>query len=167
MNLRYATLAVSTGILFCVQPYRPYVVWGTSMSPTFASGQLLLGDAHPHRIVRGDVVVFRHEGETMIKRVAYLAGDRIERYRFVGEWQIPTNEKMRTAMVRKRLTRHDLVVPPGSVYVVGDNYKESVDSRTYGAVPLAEVIALVPKAGPCRNPWNAPAHETGRLVARL
>jgi signal peptidase I len=34
-------------------------------------------------------------------------------------------------------------VPPHAVFVLGDNRSESIDSRTYGAVPLGDVVGRV------------------------
>lgn len=167
MNLRSLAYAATLGALSYLQPFRPFVVEGNSMSPTLASGQWLVGKSRPKQISRGDVIVFRHGSETMIKRVAFLPGDRIERYRFIGEWKLPYNSVMREAMVRRGLPRWDLIVPPESLYVVGDNIAESVDSRTYGAIPMSDVLAIVPGVGPSVDPWRAPAHETHALVAQI
>ncbi len=167
MNLRTPAAVALSGTLLLLQPYRPFVVDGDSMSPTLASGQWLIGDARPHQIARGDVVVFRRGSETMIKRVALLPGDRIERYHFLGEWKIPVNMMMRNAMVRQRMRRSDLTVPEDRLYVLGDNLAQSVDSRTYGTIPLHDVIAVVPRVGPSEQAWTAPDHLTRTLAAAL
>ena len=36
-----------------------------------------------------------------------------------------------------------VTVPPNAVFVLGDNRSESIDSRTYGAVPLENVVGRV------------------------
>ena len=59
-------------------------------------------------------------------------------------------------MTERRLTDHVLspdfldgvyygpdVVPPGSLYLLGDNRFDSVDSRDFGSVPAADVEGLV------------------------
>lgn len=167
MNLRIPAYTAALGAFVVLQPYRPYVVDGESMSPTFSSGQWLVGDSRPGRIERGDVVVFRYGSETMVKRVALLPGDRIERYRFLGEWKIPFNTVMRASMVRHHLPRHDLTVPTGRIYVLGDNFQESVDSRTYGTIPLRNVLAVVHGAAPTPEAWGVPEHLTPTPVALL
>jgi type IV secretory pathway protease TraF len=34
-------------------------------------------------------------------------------------------------------------IPPGSVYLLGDNAGSSLDSRTFGPVPAGEVVGRV------------------------
>ena len=36
-----------------------------------------------------------------------------------------------------------VTVPPDAIFVLGDNRSESIDSRTYGAVPLEDVVGRV------------------------
>ncbi len=153
--------------LLALQPFRLFVVDGTSMTPTFASGQILLANARPHDIVRGDVVVFRHEGETMVKRVAYLPGDAIQRFWFVGEWKFPSTEKMRRSMDRQGAKARWDVIPQDSVYVLADNPDGSIDSRTLGPIPKEEVLAIVPNADSSAE-WTLEGGKLGTaMVARL
>lgn len=167
MNLRYPLCAAMLSALAYLQPYRPFVVDGDSMSPTLVTGEWVVGVARPTRLSRGDVVVFRHGAETMIKRVAYLPGDRIERYFVVHQWVVPPNPYMRASLVRRGLPRHDLIVPQGHLFVVGDNYPVSFDSRSFGSIDEGEVLALLPKAAPFADGWYAPSHLTKSMVAVL
>ena len=167
MNLRKLAYAALLGALTYLQPYRPFVVNGDSMSPSFDSGQWVVGIARPARLSRGDVVVFHHGAETMIKRVAYLPGDHIERYLVVDQWIVPPNERNRASMIRQRLRRNDLVVPERQLFVVGDNVYGSVDSRTYGPILSRDVVAVVPRAPTLKGGWYAPSHLTRSMVAAL
>lgn len=167
MNLRLLLCAASLAALTYLQPLRPYVVDGTSMSPTLASGQWIVGDVRPRKVARGDVVVFRHGSDTMVKRVAYLPGDRIERYLLQDQWLVPLNERMRSSMIHRGLPRRDLVVPEACLFVVGDNYQESVDSRTYGPIDNEDVLAVLPKVAPRVDGWWSPGHLGQALVATL
>ena len=58
-----------------------------------------------------------------------------------------------------RLVR--LTVPPGMVYVVGDNTSASVDSRQFGPVPIAAVLGRVRNAPPLAEapPLTTVAHR--------
>ncbi|MBL7686938.1 MAG: signal peptidase I [Bdellovibrionaceae bacterium] len=105
---------------------------------------------------RGDVVVFRHPQDdslSLIKRVVGLEGDRIA----IRDGLLSINEQVVTAAggaeiigdtthwVRSRSGRDEadffgpVVVPPGHVFVLGDNRGESEDSRFWGAVPLRQI----------------------------
>lgn len=135
-----AALAVAA----TVQPFRPIVVSGDSMSPTYHSGQILIGDSRVTEIHRGDVVIFRHDGQTFVKRVAMIEGDRVERYRMIGmDNLIATSRLALQAFRRRGQRRTDLRVPAGTVYVLGDNFSESVDSRSYGPIPTRDILAVV------------------------
>jgi signal peptidase I len=68
------------GLFHLLCPFSIGVVQGSSMTPTFRPGQLFLLDRgyyRNHPIQRGDVVVVRSNGHTMIKRVFAVAGDSI------------------------------------------------------------------------------------------
>jgi signal peptidase I len=136
------------------------------MSPTFGSGQIVLGKLHPRQIRRGSVVVFRRGGETMVKRVAFLPEDRIDQFFFAGEWKMASNELSHDALVRRKTPHRDFVIPEGRVFVLGDNFYESVDSRVYGTVSMKDIVAVVNDASEGES-WFSGVHETSDLIARL
>jgi len=98
-------------------------------------------------IHRGDIVVFRyplHPEEAFLKRVAAVAGDELEiRDGVVYINSRPVNEPY--AVHRFRLfAAHEqmgpIVIPPGKLFVMGDNRDNSSDSREWGLVPVGNVI---------------------------
>ncbi|HKW76686.1 MAG TPA: signal peptidase I [Terriglobales bacterium] len=98
-------------------------------------------------IHRGDIVVFRyplHPEEAFLKRVAAVAGDELEiRDGVVYINSHPVNEPY--AVHRFRLfAAHEqmrpIVIPPGKLFVMGDNRDNSSDSREWGLVPVENVI---------------------------
>lgn len=80
-----------------------------------------------------------------IKRVIGVAGDRIQ---IVNE-KVYLNGKeleedyLQDGVTTKAVYYNDLIVPDGCVYVMGDNRDESMDSRTFGCIPLEKVEGKV------------------------
>lgn len=163
-------LVLFSGLQISIQNYR---VEGSSMEPTLAEGQYLLvnklayyhvdtehlsrylplvdgqkGDvsylARPPE--RGEIIVFRFPGEpsrNFVKRIVAILGDSIEIRRgdvFVNDQLIDepylVEPSRNTIMART-------VMGPGEYFVMGDNRAHSNDSRSWGAVPLENIIGRV------------------------
>ena len=122
------------------------------MMPTFnPRGDVVLLESlsrRTGRIERGDVVVAAsptNPRHAVCKRVRGLPGDTVA----VGT-PVPGYVPSPTVLA---LADGTLVVPPGHVWLQGDNAANSTDSRAYGAVPLALVRGRVfAKVWP---PWEA------------
>ena len=120
------------------RPERPLVVLGGSMAPTYADRSLLWTVPLDRPLQRGDVVVADLPTGPVIKRVALLAGDRRLQWQGGGTWtDMTTLCGPRGAAGRRRMRA--AAVPEGTVYLLGDNLDRSVDSRTYGPVPVARI----------------------------
>ena len=118
-----------------------YVVQGPSMMPTLRDGERLLVSKIAYRFSkpqRGDVIVFRYPLDTSkdyIKRVVGVEGDTIE---------IRTGRVYRNGQLVEEpyvfypglSSMSSFVVPPGTVFVMGDNRQNSEDSRSFGPVEL-------------------------------
>ncbi len=148
-------VALALSALFAALPIRPGVVIGESMFPTFKDGQIflmrLLRD--PKSLHRGDVVIFTIGGETCIKRVAGLPGDRLWGLDFdemAGKPDYVTSDPKEIARLQRLVQASpavgrvmEVVVPPRSVYVLGDATNNSYDSRYFGPVPLDAIKGRV------------------------
>lgn len=95
---------------------------------------------------RGDIVVFDPpvaSGQPYIKRVIGVAGDEL---RFTGGYVIVNNQRLHEPYQTAAETfcagaeYCELVVPVGTVYVLGDNRTNSADSRIFGPVRLEAIV---------------------------
>jgi signal peptidase I len=133
--LQLAVLSLLIAAFFMRLPQ----VSGRSMEPLIHSGEYVLINTFAFRFGaprRGEVVAFRHEGdarEVFIKRVIGLPGDRISID--LGRVYVD-GTKQEEPYVEDPDDRSvpEIVVPPASVYVLGDNRANSEDSRAFGPV---------------------------------
>ena len=134
-------------------------------------------------IRRGDIVAFLYPDDprqTFVKRVIGLPGDRI---RLIDKQVIRNGRRLiepytqhvatgadpyrdnfpadpvfrASARARDMLAHHveggEVIVPPGSLFVLGDNRDNSLDSRYWGFVPRENVVAT-----PLFVYWSYDAH---------
>jgi len=114
-------------VLAIVMPIRlyiaqPFIVAGESMAPTFGSGDYLIIDELTYNFLqepqKGEVVVFRYPQDPskfFIKRIVGLPGEELV---VDGvEWKMGENE----------------------YFVMGDNNRFSLDSRSWGALPRENI----------------------------
>jgi signal peptidase I len=145
----YGWRAHAAGRLLCLAANSP------SMEPTIETGEFYLADSTYYRDrapMRGEVVVYKHPKQPelrSIKRIVAVEGDRIA---IKGGRAIvngialeePYLEASPAAGSVPDMT--EMQVPPGYVFVLGDNRAASVDSRdtiAHGPVPLENLIGRV------------------------
>jgi signal peptidase I len=145
----YAVNAKSSGRLLWLNAATP------SMEPTLRVGEYFLADAtyyHSRHPSRGEVVVYVHPKQEQvhyIKRIVAVEGDRIA---IKGGHAIVNGMMVEEPYVdpgdphARFANEAEIRVPPGHVYVLGDNRANSVDSRdriAHGPVPVANLIGRV------------------------
>jgi signal peptidase I len=121
-------------------------VEGQSMEPNLHSNQRLVVEKLSYRFHgprRFDVVVLRlpSQGEELlIKRVVGLPGETVD----IRDGQVyingdPLDEGFVPGETRPGRTER-VTVPPLHVYVLGDNRNHSNDSRSFGPVPIENIV---------------------------
>ena len=154
------TLLLAALIFFLVRlVVLNFRVDGASMVPNLENGQMLLVNRNAYRFVdvngsrlypfdppeRGDVIVFdppTGSEKPYIKRIIGLPGEEVT----FGDGQVfidgePLPEEYIESPTRcGRSDTCDVVVPEGNVYVLGDNRRNSSDSRVFGPVPVDNVV---------------------------
>jgi len=92
-----------------------------SMEPAIRAGSFIFGARFAEKLERGDVIVFKHEGLLLVKRIAGRPGDVV-----YSDGEL-------------------LTVPAGCYYVLGDNADDSIDSRYWDDpfVPVSDLIARI------------------------
>jgi signal peptidase I len=128
--------------LFVAQATR---VYGQSMEPNLRENQRLVIEKvsyYLHGPRRGDVIVLHDpagSSELLIKRVVALAGERVT----VGQGRVFVDGVALNEPYLAQATdgpEHSWTVPPLSVFVMGDNRDASRDSRSFGPVPIGDVV---------------------------
>lgn len=147
----YVAVFLVVVVLFMTM-FRMGIVRGQSMEPTYENGQVVLVQrrtwfSRPLR--RNDVVLLRHDRDVLIKRIYRLGGEELTNdiypytaemalNRMVGDYyeQVPAIRLPGAPPPR-------LYVPKGYLVVLGDNIKNSEDSKDFGPVPVRDVLGVV------------------------
>lgn len=141
LALQLAILVVLIAAFFVRTPQ----VSGLSMSPHISSGEYVLINTLAYKFSapsRGDIIAFRHDGDTpevYIKRIVGLPGDRVR----IERGNVYVNgTKLDETYVRYQDQRSfpETTVPAGTIFVLGDNRANSEDSRFFGPVEQNRVI---------------------------
>ena len=106
-----------------------------SMEPTLQAGSYIFGVRNTRDLEKGDIIVFQHDGQLLVKRIAGCPGDEIDRrdLAYMKTVAIPVwNDPL-------------LSVPEGCYFVLGDNAENSIDSRYWDNpyVNQADIVARI------------------------
>jgi len=114
----------------------PVLVNGSSMYPTLKNNELLILKKYDSSYKRYDIVVLDYKNEKLIKRVIGLPGETVE-YKdgvlYIDGKETEDDFSSTTSDFKSS----ELVtgaIPKGYYLVMGDNRKNSIDSRTIGLI---------------------------------
>lgn len=103
------------------------------MEPVLKEGSFLLGTRIYSTLDEGDIIVFRHDGRLLVKRIAAMPGETADWYGLQeGRGNGP------------RQALQSVEVPLNSYFVLGDNRGNSLDSR-YWEDPFVRESDVVAK----------------------
>ena len=141
-------VAAAFAIALLVQAFlvKPFTIHQVSMRPTLEEGDRILLNRlvyHFRKPARGDIIVLHspiNADEDLVKRIVGIADDRLS----VSGGKLYVNG---VAQNEPYLLEQDFdgempetVVPPGDVFVMGDNRNNSGDSRLFGPISTDSII---------------------------
>lgn len=146
-------ITVPIALLLYTYVFAFYNVRGTSMVPTLQGGERIYVNKLRYRFNKpqyGDIMIVKAvEGkDTWIKRIIGLPGDKIAiKNGVVYRNGKPLQEKY-TNQDKNDPIRGDyacglspeIIVPPGTIYFLGDNRNHSGDSRIVGPVSFDRIV---------------------------
>jgi signal peptidase I len=149
IGLALVALGVAGGLAARAAGVRPVRIVSSSMVPAVEPRDwIVIRDitaADVDDLERGDIVMFRFPPGSdhqlrAIKRVVAVGGDHVE----VRARSLTVNDK--TIAIAgapgPQSARHRAVtVPQGSVFLLGDNPRVSIDSRVFGPVTAKDIVA--------------------------
>ncbi|MDB4897694.1 MAG: lepB [Firmicutes bacterium] len=139
-------VALLAALLIRALVVQVYLVEGESMEPTLHTAERLLVNKFVYRFhppTPGDIVVLQDPSRTnreLIKRVVAVSGETVE----VKQGTVYVNgqalqEPYKNTDFALGPDAPPQVVPPNSIFVMGDNRARSLDSRMIGFIPDANV----------------------------
>ena len=154
---------VSLFLMF-FQPYKLVVVVGPSMEPTYKSGQLLISKKSSKYSV-GDVAVIKTEEGLIIKRIIFVEGQiYYNRLNNQKKEIVFLSQHIRNQIIilkkdieliygpvlydqlmreHKEYPIYSIKIPKNQYYVLGDNWNNSEDSRTFGTITKDQILYKV------------------------
>ncbi len=120
---------------------------GTGMEPELTGGQLLVIQK-VKKVQSGDVIAFYYNNQILVRRVIGMGGEQIEidEHGAVSVGGIPLEEPyLKNQTLGQCNLSFPFFVPSGTVFVMGDNRLEAMDSRLkeIGTVSEDRIIGKV------------------------
>ena len=116
----------------------PCTALGPSMYPTIKPEHIYIASRNVSDIQRGDIVVFKHDGHRLIKRVIALPGESvqfIDKQLYIND--SPFSDSFSSTLdkeINEGILKKKIVLKDNEYVVLGDNREQSEDSRVFGQI---------------------------------
>jgi signal peptidase I len=119
-------------------------VQGASMLPALAEGNIVLVLRSPFAgtLREGDIVTARHNGETLVKRIAAV-GPALVSWKNGAFEKRPFEFEEGEAGESIRILKGYVSLPQDCVFLLGDSAEDSIDSRSFGGKPVSAITGRV------------------------
>ncbi len=146
------SVTIAGGLIFLVHMdvLQVFTLASASMSPTLLPGDSVFVNRLAYRLhppSREDLIAFRFpqaDGREFVKRVIGLPGDVVSeqrgRFQVNGALLAPPQPVASVDEPGPDADQPPRPVPAGQLYVLGDNWTSSLDSRFWGPVPERDVV---------------------------
>lgn len=138
--MKYRLVIISAVVVAVLLKYFTIVeVVGNSMNPTYSSGDVVFA-VPVGKLEIGDIVLAYERDGVVIKRVAGLPDNCVEaRHGYL----IINGERQGWYVGQGNLSNFSCTVPADSVFLIGDNPSNSIDSRFLGCFKSDSIIGRV------------------------
>lgn len=150
-------IAIVAVLLVRVYVVEPYVIPSESMDPTIEIGDMILGEKislKSHAPKQGDIIFFKNPAAdsphgVLVKRVVAVGGQTVDlrngKVYIDGVEEKNEHAHGMSMPLAEEYLETDVTfpykVPKGYIWVMGDNRENSLDSRSFGAIPIDSVYA--------------------------
>ncbi len=146
---KFAVIAAIIVLPIRIYIAQPFIVKGESMDPTFEDGQYLIVDEityYTEGPKRGDVIIFKYPKDPskyFIKRIIGLPGETV----IVANGDVSVESPHAALFAleepyvkNKSADNITAALEEGEYFVMGDNRRNSMDSRSWGVLPEKNIV---------------------------
>jgi signal peptidase I len=109
-------------LIFILFNFKVIKIQGNSMDPIIKNNSYAIVDNFLHKlftIQKNDILLFESNGHEVVKKIVGFPGETIE------------------------IETKTIKLDNNEIYVIGENPKESIDSRTYGPLKKSQIIGKI------------------------